>query len=141
MMEYLGCISNSFLICVNIRATAKNSLFVFTKCFGSWGLLWRCAFILRICRFNTCHTLQTNKSSHPALRQTILERNTFLNKKKKRIKIFFSLPWKIIASFAVRASARIFSSFISSAAAIFLLGEYFFCNFTLHWNGTNAAVR
>ena len=133
MMEYFGMYFKQFPnMCQHQdeSVTAKNSLFIFTKCRqAEASSCWKCAFILRICRFNTCHTFQTNKSLHPAFRQTILERNAFLNKKMKINISLLRLLCKIIASCAVRASARIFCSFISSSISC---EEYFFCNFILH---------
>ena len=79
----------------------------------SWKL---CAFVLRICRFNTRHTFQTNKSLHPAFRQTILKWSKFLEKeKKKKISILFSLKDNCVLR-TIRASAKIFCSFISLQA-------------------------
>ena len=90
----------------------------------SWKL---CAFVLRICRFNTRHTFQTNKSLHPAFRQTILKWSKFLQEKKKKISILFL--WKIIASFARFARVQRFS------AHSFLCRPFpFFHPFLLHFS-------
>ena len=90
----------------------------------SWKL---CAFVLRICRFNTRHTFQTNKSLHPAFRQTILKWSKFLQENKKKISILFL--WKIIASFARFARVQRFS------AHSFLCRPFpFFHPFLLHFS-------
>ena len=91
----------------------------------SWKL---CAFVLRICRFNTRHTFQTNKSLHPAFRQTILKWSKFLEKEKKK-KILIPFLWKIIASFARFARVQRFS------AHSFLCRPFpFFHPFLLHFS-------